>query len=77
MVIDDFQQLTASGPSGQETRRYRPADKGHGRELEVFAEMVKGTRDAAEVTTDAVSTTRAVLAAVESAMTGTAISPRY
>ena len=77
VVIDDFQRLRISGPAGQETKRYRPADKGHGREMQVFAEVVSGARDGAEVTADAVRTTRAVFAAVESAMSGTAVAPRY
>ena len=43
IVIEDFGRLRADGPGGTSTERYRPADKGHDRELDVFADVVRGT----------------------------------
>ena len=77
IVIEDFGRLRADGPGGTSTERYRPADKGHDRELEVFADVVRGTHESGPVATSAFRTSRAMFAAVESAMTGTTVAPRY
>jgi predicted dehydrogenase/threonine dehydrogenase-like Zn-dependent dehydrogenase len=77
LVIDDYQRLDAYGPSGHTTKRYRPADKGHGRELEIFAEVVRGERDRGEVAATAFHTSRVMFAAVESAMTGAVVPISY
>lgn len=68
--ISDFARLTAYGPRKKVRRSYRPADKGHRRELEVFAGLVSGTGDAARVADDALVTSRVALAAIRSATTG-------
>ena len=73
VVIDDFGLLQVDGPGGRKTTRYRPPDKGHGAELEAFSEIVSGTRANEASVDDAVATTRVMLAAVESAMTGTTV----
>lgn len=70
IVIDDFATLQVDGPGGHKTTRYRPPDKGHPAELRAFAEVVQGSRDPGPITTSALATTKATLAAVESAMTG-------
>ena len=77
IVIEDFGRLRADGPGGTSTERYRPADKGHDRELDVFADVVRGTHESGPVATSAFRTSRAMFAAVESAMTGTTVVPRY
>lgn len=77
LIIDDFGRLEAFGPAGHSVERYRPADKGHDRELEVFAEVVQASRDSEEVATSAFRTTQAMFAAVESAMTGNVVGPNY
>jgi len=77
LVIDDFHRLDMFGPRGKDVTRYKPADKGHTRELEVFAEIVRGTRDGTEVAQTSFRTSRVMFAAVESAMTGTSARPTY
>ena len=75
IVIEDFQQLVVDGPKGRDRTRYRPADKGHAAELEVFAEVVQGDRDGGPIAASAFETSAAMLAAVESAMTGSIVRP--
>ena len=70
IIIDDFNTLVAYGPTWTMKRRYRPADKGHHRELQVFAELVRGIRDADEIAGSAFLTSRVAFAAVRSATTG-------
>jgi hypothetical protein len=74
IIIDDYANLVAYGPSGTVKRRYRPADKGHGRELEAFSEVVRGSRNGSDIAADAFLTSRVSLAAVRSAMTGQVVS---
>jgi predicted dehydrogenase len=74
IIIDDYATLLTYGPSGTAKRRYRPADKGHRRELVVFAELVHGSRDGADIAENAFVTSRVSLAAVRSAMTGQVVS---
>lgn len=75
IVIDDYQRLDIDGPGGRRSTRYRPADKGHDAELAAFAEVIRGDRDGGPISASAISTTRVMFAAVESAMTGTVVRP--
>jgi predicted dehydrogenase/threonine dehydrogenase-like Zn-dependent dehydrogenase len=75
IVIDDYQSLEVTGPRGHKTTRYRPEDKGHTAELIAFAEVVRGDRDGAPLAASAFSTSEAMFAAVESAMTGSVVRP--
>ena len=68
--ISDFASLIAYGPKKTVKRSYRPADKGHRRELEVFAELVSGSGDASSVAENAFLTSRVAFAAIRSATTG-------
>jgi predicted dehydrogenase len=77
VIVDDFHRLEVFGPDGHSVERYRPADKGHNRELQVFAEIVTGRREADGVAQSAFRTSRAMFAAVESAMTGRSVTPGY
>jgi predicted dehydrogenase/threonine dehydrogenase-like Zn-dependent dehydrogenase len=71
--IEDFRRLTLRSTTGTDTKRFKPADKGHAAEFVVFREAIERSRDAVELAASAVATSRAALAAVESLMTGTAV----
>lgn len=73
-VIDDYHTLSLTGSGRSRKVRYKPADKGHGRELAMFAELVKGRGDITEVATSAFATSRAAFAAVQSLATGRAVA---
>ncbi len=70
VLIEDYATLVAHGPRKKIRRRYRPADKGHRRELEMFAEMISGSGAADSIAESAFLTSRVAFAAIRSAMTG-------
>ena len=72
--IDDFRSLTTRSATKTEVAKYKPADKGHNAEFVVFREAIEGRRDRDELARFAVETSQATLGAVESLMTGQAIS---
>jgi hypothetical protein len=77
VVIDDFRRSTLRSESRVQTRRYRPADKGHRAEFVVFREAIEGKRDPHELAESALATTHLALKAVESMMLGTAVEIDY
>jgi predicted dehydrogenase/threonine dehydrogenase-like Zn-dependent dehydrogenase len=70
--IDDFRRVEFRGSGRSRRRRYRTVDKGHRRELEVFAEAIRGERDPTDMAHSAFVTSRTAFAAVHSLMTGEA-----
>jgi hypothetical protein len=72
--IDDYRTIRLQGASKAEQHRYRPADKGHRRELEVFAALVTGETDPDAVARSAFVTSRVALGAVRSLMTGATVA---
>ena len=68
--IDDYRTLTLRSATNTDVTKYKPADKGHRAELEVFREVIEGRRNRAELAQTAIETSRVALAAVESLMTG-------
>jgi predicted dehydrogenase len=71
--IDDYHTIHVQGAAMARRHRYRPADKGHRRELEVFAAAVLGEGDPAAIARSAFVTSRTTFAAVRSLMTGQAV----
>ena len=72
--IDDFRSVTLRSATATGSRKYKPADKGHNAEFVVFREAIEGERDGTELAQTAIETTHVALRAVESLMTGQAIS---
>jgi predicted dehydrogenase len=73
-VIEDFRSLTLSSATKTDKTKYKPADKGHSAEFVAFREAIEGKRDADEIARWAFETSRVDLGAVESLMTGNAVS---
>lgn len=73
VVVDDYASAVLVGPKGRRTARFRSADKGHSREMQVFAELIQGRRDSDRVTRAAIDTAALTLTAVESALTGKSV----
>ena len=71
--IEDFHTLRMWGSGKARKLRYKPADKGHAHEFEVFAEAIRGQDDPARIAGFAFDTSRAALAAVRSLATGNAV----
>lgn len=70
VIIEDFGRIRLNGPSGSKSEKIKPADKGHRRQLAVFAEMVRGERDSRPETEAAFMTSQIVFAAIRSAAEG-------
>ena len=70
--IDDYHTIELRGTTKTERHRLKPPNKGHARELEVFAALVRGDLDRVPIARSAFVTTRTALAAIRSLTTGQA-----
>lgn len=69
-IVVDFRDVVMSSGSDSKTKRYKPPDKGHKRQFEVFRELIEGKRPVDTIANDSFVTMRATLAALSSATTG-------
>ncbi len=72
--LTDFAVLKSHGPGGTDVRRYRPPDKGHSRELQVFRDLVSGETDSTALAESFFVTSHVTLAALESMATGMVVT---
>ncbi len=73
LVIDDFRRLTHVESGKTQRKDYGKVDKGHAEEMATFVRLAGGKSEDAETLDEAVETTRATLAIVESLSTGVPI----